>query len=117
MKITNALPTSNETPLVVDDDLLQALESLYSVIDPELGVNIVDLGLVYSLDLAGDVAHVQMTMTTPACPLHTYLTTGVQNAITESMPSIRTVEVDLTFNPPWDPNMMSGRAKYQLGWQ
>ena len=116
MKISNAL-TQREGHGRSHDDHLQALECLYAVIDPELGVNIVDLGLVYSLDVAGDTAKVEMTMTTPACPLHTYLTTGVEHAIRESMPSIRSVEVDLTFTPRWDPAMMLGRAKYQLGWQ
>ena len=116
MRISNAL--LNEQDMAeVDDDHLQALECLYAVIDPELGVNIFDLGLVYSLDVAGDTARVEMTMTTPACPLHTYLTTGVEHAIRDNMPNIRSVEVDLTFTPRWDPAMMSGRAKYQLGWQ
>ncbi|HST03657.1 MAG TPA: metal-sulfur cluster assembly factor [Chloroflexia bacterium] len=115
MKISNALLDPMDMG-EASDDHLQALECLYSVIDPELGVNIVDLGLVYSLDIEGDVARVEMTMTTPACPLHTYMTTGVTDAIREAMPAIRDVEVDLTFKPPWNPDMMSGRAKYQLGW-
>lgn len=115
MKISNSLLDQQDVG-EASDDHLQALECLYSVIDPELGVNIVDLGLVYSLDIVGDVAKVEMTMTTPACPLHTYMTIGVESAIRGSMLGIREVEVDLTFNPPWDPEMMSGRAKYQLGW-
>ncbi|MBF6613341.1 MAG: metal-sulfur cluster assembly factor [Chloroflexi bacterium] len=98
------------------EEHLQALECLYQVIDPELGINIVDLGLVYSLELRGDTAYVDMTMTTPACPLHGYLASGVETAILESMPRLRSVDVHLTFDPPWDPAMMSGAAKHALGW-
>ena len=77
MKVSNRLldqpdmANAGEAPL-------QALDLLYEVIDPELGVNIVDLGLVYSLDIEGAVARVQMTMTTPACPLGDYLSDAVE---------------------------------------
>jgi metal-sulfur cluster biosynthetic enzyme len=115
MKVSNRLL---DQPGMADagDAPLQALDLLYSVIDPELGVNIVDLGLVYSLDIAGDVAQVQMTMTTPACPLGDYLSDAVESAILNGMPGIQSVQTQITFEPPWDPEMMSGAAKYQLGW-
>jgi len=109
MKVSNSLLDHKEMA-AAGEDHLRALECLYEVIDPELGINIVDLGLVYDLELVGDVARVEMTMTTPACPLHEYLASGVESAILDSMPGVRSVDVHLTFDPPWDPAMMSGAA-------
>jgi metal-sulfur cluster biosynthetic enzyme len=115
MKVSNSLLDHKEMAAAGEDNL-RALECLYEVIDPELGINIVDLGLVYSLELRGDTAYVEMTMTTPACPLHEYLASGVESAILSGMPEVRSVEVRLTFDPPWDPAKMSGAAKHALGW-
>ncbi len=115
MKVSNGLLDRKEMA-DAGEDHLQALECLYGVMDPELGINIVDLGLVYSLELVDHVAHVEMTMTTPACPLHIYLARGVESAILGCMPGVRSVEVRLTFDPPWDPAMMSGAARHDLGW-
>jgi metal-sulfur cluster biosynthetic enzyme len=115
VKISNTLLAQKEM-VGATEDQLRALECLYEVIDPELGIDIVDLGLVYSLDIEGDVVRVVMTMTTPACPLHTYLSEAVESAILQGVPGVRAVDVYLTFDPPWDPEMMSGQAKYQLGW-
>jgi metal-sulfur cluster biosynthetic enzyme len=115
MKVSNNLLEHKEMA-AAGEDHLRALECLYQVIDPEIGINIVDLGLVYNLDLRGETAYVDMTMTTPACPLHEYLASGVESAILDSMPSVRSVDVHLTFDPPWDPAMMSGAAKHALGW-
>src|SRR5690348_2116437 len=72
-------PTLLDTPNLFAADAAhqQALGCLYEVIDPELGINIVDLGLVYTLDVEDGQVRVEMTMTTPACPLHAYLTEQV----------------------------------------
>lgn len=115
MKVSNSLLEHKEMA-AAGEDHLRALECLYQVIDPEIGINIVDLGLVYKVELLGDVARVEMTMTTPACPLHEYLASGVESAILDSMTDVRSVNVHLTFDPPWDPAMMSGAAKHTLGW-
>lgn len=115
MKVSNSLLNHKEMAAAGEGDL-RLLECLYEVIDPELGINIVDLGLVYDLELVGDIARVEMTMTTPACPLHEYLASGVESAILGSVPGVRSVDVHLTFDPPWDPAMMSGAAKHTLGW-
>ena len=94
----------------------QALGCLYDVIDPELGINIVDLGLVYNLDVDGGLVRVEMTMTTPACPLHDYLTEQVEQAIRAEMPDVRSVAVHLVWDPPWGPERMSRVARQELGW-
>ena len=115
MKVTNTLTASGPVP-VPDEPHARVLEALYDVIDPELGINIVDLGLVYALRVDDGVAEVEMTMTTPACPLSSYFDAEIARAVREAVPEVHAVEVMLTFQPPWDPEMMSGVAKHALGW-
>jgi len=90
-------------------------EALRRVIDPEIGVNIVDLGLVYRIEVLDGDVRVDFTMTTPACPLHEYLATRATEAIRREVPDAREVGVMLVWDPPWRPDMMSAEAKHQLG--
>ena len=90
-------------------------EHLRSVIDPELGVNIVDLGLVYDAAVEDGVARILMTMTTPACPIGDYLTEQIRWALLE-IDSVLDVEVEITHDPRWSPELMTDVAKRQLGW-
>jgi metal-sulfur cluster biosynthetic enzyme len=90
-------------------------DALRTVIDPEIGVNIVDLGLVYGIEIADGEVRVIMTMTTPACPLGDYLADLVESGIRQRFPRVKHVTVDLVWNPPWDPAMMSDAARRQLG--
>ncbi len=94
----------------------QLLEALREVIDPEIGVNVVDLGLVYSADVEGNAAHIAMTMTTPACPLHEYISETARVAVQRHLPELTQVDVQIVWDPPWSPAMMSADAKRQLGW-
>ncbi len=94
----------------------QVLEALREVIDPEIGVNVVDLGLVYSVDVQGKEVRVAMTMTTPACPLHEYISESAKTAIRRHLPDVERVDVEIVWDPPWSPAMMSADAKRQLGW-
>jgi len=97
-------------------DTSSIFDALRDVIDPELGINVVDLGLVYCVeDHDGDV-HVQMTMTSPACPLGESLTSEAEATIRRKVPGVRSVRVDLMWDPAWNPSMMSGAAKERLGW-
>ena len=93
-------------------------ELLREVIDPEIGINIVDLGLVYDVRLSGDgVAMVRMTLTTPGCPLGGYIDDEIRNTLWDT-PGVADVEVRIVWDPPWDPDeMMSDWAKEQLGWR
>jgi metal-sulfur cluster biosynthetic enzyme len=85
------------------------------VIDPELGHNIVDLGLVYDVVLKdGGVAHITMTTTTRGCPATSYLKEGARDSVC-TVPGIEFVEVTLTYEPPWTPQMMSPEAMEHLG--
>jgi metal-sulfur cluster biosynthetic enzyme len=89
---------------------------LRTVIDPELGVNIVDLGLVYDIatDDGGRVA-IKMTLTTPGCPLGGFLEDQIRACLT-ALPQVRDVRVELVWEPPWEPQAMSDAAEEQLGW-
>jgi len=99
---------------VTEADIIAALQG---VNDPEVGVNIVDLGLVYSTEIDGDKVRIVMTMTTPACPMHSYLTQEVRAAIMDRFEGISGVNVDLVWDPPWSPRMISAKGKRQLGWE
>jgi metal-sulfur cluster biosynthetic enzyme len=95
-----------------DDDILFALKA---VIDPELGINIVDLGLVYRAERIGNVVAVRMTMTTPSCPLGEMLLEEVRTALHETYPQAAQVSVELVWDPPWSAALMSPAARRQLG--
>jgi metal-sulfur cluster biosynthetic enzyme len=101
--------------LGIELDSRRLLEELRRVIDPELGVNIVDLGLVYGAESVGGVAHILMTTTTPACPIGSYLRDEIRWALLR-IDQVLDVEVELTHEPPWSPDRMSDEAKTQLGW-
>lgn len=92
-----------------------AFELLYEVIDPELGVNIVDLGLIYDLIIDDGNVEVVMTLTTPGCPLAGYLEDQINNCLRQ-LPQVRNVEVRLVWEPPWGPERMTDAAREQLGW-
>lgn len=101
--------------LADDSEEEQLRELLHEVIDPELGVDIVSLGLVYGIEVASRVAAVLITTTTPACPLGTYISDEVERVLLESG-AVDRVEVAITHSPPWTPEMMSEAAKRSFGW-
>ena len=91
-------------------------DSLTLVIDPEVGINIVDLGLVYGVALEGAQARVTMTLTTPGCPLHASIEAAVKRALETRHPELTGVEVDLVWEPAWDTDMISEAGRRALGW-
>ncbi|MEO8246129.1 MAG: metal-sulfur cluster assembly factor [Chloroflexota bacterium] len=97
-------------------DLGAINEALRTVIDPELGVNIVDLGLVYDARVTDGRAQILITTTTPACPLGPYLTDGIRWALLK-LDGILDVDVEVTHDPLWSPDLMSDSARQQLGWR
>ena len=92
------------------------LEILRQVIDPELGCNIVDLGLVYSIAIDDSRVSVMMTLTTSGCPMHESIRWGVQNALL-ALDGVNEAEVEVVWDPPWNPAMMTefGRAATGIG--
>lgn len=89
--------------------------ALRTVIDPEIGCNIVDLGLVYSFTVTGTKVSVMMTLTTPGCPMHESIAQGVQWALL-GIEGCEDAEVQVVWDPPWSPAMMTerGRAACQM---
>ncbi|GAA5336761.1 MULTISPECIES: metal-sulfur cluster assembly factor [Thermus] len=93
----------------------QAWNLLRTVYDPELGLDVVNLGLVYELKVEPPRAYVRMTLTTPGCPLHDSMGEAVRQALSR-IPGVEAVEVELTFDPPWTPARLSEEARRLLGW-
>jgi metal-sulfur cluster biosynthetic enzyme len=90
--------------------------ALRHVIDPEIGINVVDLGLVYEVRRQGEQVHVVMTMTSPACPLGESMVRQAQTVIRQHVEGVTSVSVDLVWEPVWQPSMMSEAARERLGW-
>jgi metal-sulfur cluster biosynthetic enzyme len=90
-------------------------ENLRTVVDPELGVNIVDLGLIYGIEVKESDVDVKMTLTSPACPLGAVIQAQVNTAV-KKLPWVQNVKVDLVWSPRWDPRLMASEdAKMELG--
>ncbi len=93
---------------------LEVKSALYEVYDPEIGVNIIDLGLVYSINVdTNGFLTIQMTLTTPGCPMHESLSDGVGRAVA-SIPNLTGGTIDLVWDPPWSPDNMTDEGRRQL---
>lgn len=90
-------------------------ELLHAVIDPEIGIDIVELGLLREVEVDGGAALVRFTVTTPACPLSSYIEDEIR-ACLWGLPGLTDIAVELTHDPPWDPEQMSDLAREELGW-
>ena len=95
---------------------LPVLGALTQVVDPELALSIVDVGLIYNVRVAGEQAHVLMTMTSPACPVTDVILEDVENELDKVIPAGWRIEVELCWEPPWTPERMSARAKRFMKW-
>ncbi|MBT8455447.1 MAG: SUF system Fe-S cluster assembly protein [Rhodobacteraceae bacterium] len=103
-------PSSTEHPLY--DSVVDACRTVF---DPEIPVNIYDLGLVYTIEIAEDGAvDVIMTLTAPGCPVAGEMPGWLAEAI-EPLPGVKTVDVEITWDPPWGMDMMSDEARLELG--
>ncbi len=91
-------------------------DALRTVIDPELGCNLADLGLIYGIAITGAKVRVTMTLTTPGCPMHESLCRGVQMALL-NLEGVQEAEVELVWDPPWHPSRMTGAGRAQTGVQ
>jgi len=96
--------------MVTEEQVFQALSS---VRDPELPLNIVDLGLIYDVSIENDAVSVKMTLTTPGCPMHYTIKAEAEEAL-RKLSGIRSVKVEIVWDPPWNPDMMSEEAKRML---
>jgi len=93
----------------------QALDVLRTIFDPEIPVDIYELGLIYDVQVSEDAEiHILMTLTSPNCPVAETLPVEVQEKV-RSLPDAKEVEVEITFDPPWTKDMMSEAARLELG--
>ena len=90
-------------------------EALSNVIDPELGLDFVELGLVYGVEVEDGDVHVTFTLTSPGCPIGPQVTEQIREYVGE-LDGVENVEPTMTFSPPWTPDMMSEDAKFALGY-
>jgi metal-sulfur cluster biosynthetic enzyme len=105
-------PVLYDESMVTTDDVYEALEE---VIDPELGLDFVSLGLVYDVEIENDEAHITFTLTTPACPIGPQVSEQMREFVGE-LDGIQKVHPKMVFDPPWSPEMMSEDAKFALGY-
>ena len=109
-------PMTIEASVATRPDVEAVRDILRQVIDPEVGVNIVDLGLVYRIDSAPDHLLIEMTMTSPACPMGEMIMDDVHAALAKALPETCVPEVRLVWEPPWSPELMSKGTKLHFGW-
>lgn len=99
--------------MLVSEDAIT--EALTNVIDPELGLDFVELGLVYGVEIDGSTVTVTFTLTTPACPIGPQVSEQMQEFVGE-LEGVDDVVTNMVFNPPWTPDRMSEDAKFALGY-
>ncbi len=99
--------------MVTKQDVMRALKNCY---DPEIGVSLVDLGLIYDVQVKDDKVHIKMTLTTPGCPMHAFMVNDVEEKV-KKVKGVKEVKVELVWNPPWTPDKMSKEAKKRLGFE
>lgn len=90
------------------------MDKLKEVMDPETKLSIVDMGFIYDVDAENQKVDIEMTLTTPGCPLHKRFVNEVKDKVSE-IEGVEEVNVDLVFEPPWSPEKMSEKAKEELG--
>ncbi|MDB4303486.1 DUF59 domain-containing protein [Desulfosarcina sp.] len=106
------MATNNITKNILSEAVIETLKTIF---DPEIPVNIYELGLIYEVNLDDDFnAHVLMTLTTPNCPVAESMPAEVQERVA-GIDGIKSAEVELTFEPPWDKDLMSEAALLELG--
>lgn len=98
-------------PAELEEGIVEALKTVY---DPEIPVNIYEMGLIYDIDIEGGEVKVKMTLTSPGCPVAGSLP-GEVKAKVETVPGVASADVELVWEPTWNPSMMSEAARLQLG--
>lgn len=100
-----------EASFTVDD----VMDALSNVIDPELGLDFVELGLIYGVEIQGRNVHITFTLTTPGCPIGPQVTDQIQEFVGE-IEGVGDIQSEMVFMPPWSPERMSDEAKFALGY-
>jgi len=109
---TSSDPKAGKPPLTLEESVIAAMKKCY---DPEIPVNIYEMGLIYSLDISPENAvAIKMTLTSPACPVAGSLPGDVERYV-RAVPGVKDVKIELVWDPAWKPDMMSKLAKVMLG--
>jgi metal-sulfur cluster biosynthetic enzyme len=96
---------------VTEEKILELLSEVY---DPEIPIDIVNLGLIYGIDIQGGNVVISMTMTSPGCPASTQIA-GESKLVVEEIPGVESVDIEIVWDPPWDPSKMSEEAQQSMG--
>ena len=104
-------PSSGTTGEVTEQGVLEVLSEVY---DPEIPIDIVNLGLIYGIDIDGGNVLITMTMTAPGCPASTQIA-GESKLMVEEMDGVESVDIEIVWDPPWDPSKMSEEAQQSMG--
>ena len=97
--------------MVTEDAVFDAVKE---IIDPEVGINIVDMGLIYGVDIEDEIVNITMTLTSPGCPAGGQLINGTQH-VTQQLDGVDEVNINVVWTPRWTPEMMTEEAKDELG--
>ncbi|MFN3985527.1 MAG: metal-sulfur cluster assembly factor [Rhodocyclaceae bacterium] len=108
----DSAPLDSET---LDESHIRDL--LRQVIDPEVGVNIVDLGLIYAIEVSPEGLRICMTMTSPACPMGEMIMDDIDRVLDAALPPEVRIDVELVWEPPWSPERMDPAARHHFGWK
>ena len=94
----------------------QIMKSLEGCIDPEIGISVVDMGLIYDVNVKDDRVHIKMTLTNPECPMARMISHDVEETV-KSIKGVKKVEVEIVWEPRWTPDRLSEKAKKMLGYK
>lgn len=102
--------TLREGTIVTKEEVIEVLKTCY---DPEIPINIIDLGLVYGIEVKGDLVHIKMTLTMPGCPMGELIVENVKRKV-EALDGVKEVEVELVWDPPWTPDRISEESMKKI---
>ena len=97
-------------------DEANVLDALRNVLDPEIGCNLVDLGLIYGIEIQGTRVVIRMTLTTAGCPMHESMAHGAKMAVL-GLEGVEEAEVEVVWDPPWNPSMMTEEGRSYVGYR
>ncbi|HEY9276867.1 MAG TPA: metal-sulfur cluster assembly factor [Methylotenera sp.] len=100
----------------LNPDEQRIYSALRSVIDPEIGENMIDIGLIYGINIHDHIATVTFTMTSYACPMSEMVIESIEDAVNKALSKDMELDLHLVWEPAWDPSMMHEEAKQRLGW-
>ncbi|NUN47645.1 MAG: metal-sulfur cluster assembly factor [Candidatus Brocadiae bacterium] len=109
--VDKSIPGRTDVPTVA-----RVLELLTEIIDPELGIDLVNLGLVYGVEVDGHDVKIDLTLTSASCPVGPQILEGMKRTLGRNVPGIRAIDINVVYDPPWTAERMSATARSMMGW-